>query len=56
MCEFIDIDGKEPCQKPASVSVGSNGQWHLCDEHAALPAYKRLKKRRRLSVIRQVGS
>lgn len=29
----------------ATVCVGRNGRWHLCAECAALPEFKRLKKK-----------
>jgi hypothetical protein len=31
---------------PADVVVGSNGEWHLCSSCAALPRFKRYRKRR----------
>lgn len=32
----------------ATISVGANGQWHLCESCAALPEFKRFRKRTRL--------
>lgn len=29
----------------ATVCVGADGRWHLCEQCAALPQFKRLKKR-----------
>lgn len=36
------------CRRPATVSVGADGRWHLCDSCAALPEFKRYRKRERL--------
>lgn len=33
------------CKNEATVSVGAAGEWHLCDSCAALPFFKRLRKR-----------
>jgi hypothetical protein len=33
------------CPNEATVSVGANGQWHLCESCAALPYSKRFRKR-----------
>ena len=32
------------CRNPATVCVGADGRWHLCETCAALPWFKRLKK------------
>lgn len=34
------------CQRPAAVIVGADGQWRLCSECAALPAFDRFKRRK----------
>ena len=34
------------CQRPAAVIVGADGQWRLCSECAALPTFKRFKRRK----------
>lgn len=36
------------CQNEATVCVGADGEWHLCENCAALPAFKRFKVRRLL--------
>ena len=33
------------CTNEATVCVGAQGNWHLCDECAALPEFKRFRKR-----------
>lgn len=40
------------CPNYATLSVGASGQWHLCDSCAALPAFKRFRRRVRLEVKR----
>ena len=34
-----------PCYNEAVWSVGANGEWHLCHSCAALPRFKRFRKR-----------
>lgn len=51
-CEWDPVrnvasDGDE-YHAEATVSVGANGQWHLCAECAALPWFKRFRSRRAL--------
>lgn len=44
------------CQREATLSVGANGEWHLCEKCAALPAFKRYRNRApvsRLSLIQK---
>ena len=36
------------CQNPATWSIGKYPNWHLCDSCAALPEFKRYRKRERL--------
>lgn len=36
------------CTNEATQRLGTENVWHLCDEHAALPIFKRLKKRVRI--------
>lgn len=33
------------CDRPAVVVVGAMGQWHLCEQCAALPAFRRYRSR-----------
>lgn len=49
-CEWDPVnnrahDGVIGCPSEAEISVGANGQWHLCEECAALPQFKRFRKR-----------
>jgi hypothetical protein len=37
------------CARPAMWSVGRVENWHLCDECAKLPRFKRLRRRVRLN-------
>ena len=37
------------CDRPATLSVGVRSNWHLCDECAALPRFKRMTHRLKLS-------
>lgn len=36
------------CNNEATVSVGHEGKWHLCDRCAALPHFKRYRVRKPL--------
>lgn len=36
------------CGNPATVSLGTDGRWHLCDSCAALPRFNRFRARRAL--------
>lgn len=36
------------CENEATMSVGANGQWRLCDICAALPQFARFRKRKPL--------
>lgn len=38
------IDGPG-CQNTAELSVGANGDWHLCPSCADLPAFKKYRAR-----------
>ncbi len=33
------------CQNEATISVGVNGKWHLCDECADRPEFRRFRVR-----------
>lgn len=50
LCEW-DPERGEParigdgCERAAVLSVGANGQFHLCAECAALPRFKRFRRR-----------
>jgi len=33
------------CGNPATVCLGANGRWHLCDSCAALPQFSRFRVR-----------
>lgn len=47
LCEHgWDGDYPTPCRELATVSVGADGQWHLCDDHAVAPKYRRFTSRR----------
>jgi len=35
----------EGCANPATVSVGTRESWHLCGACAALPRFRRMKRR-----------
>ena len=39
--------GSDPgaCDRIARVNVGSDGKWHLCEQCAALPEFKRFRSR-----------
>lgn len=39
----------ESCRKEATVSLGASGQWHLCEDCARLPEFKRYKVRGKIS-------
>lgn len=50
-CEYNPRQGRakyegEPCHNEATVSVGADGKWHLCESCAALPDFKRFRSRR----------
>lgn len=45
-CAAIGDDG---CKNEAKVSVGANGFWHLCEDCAELPFFRRFKKRTHLA-------
>jgi hypothetical protein len=34
------------CTRKATVSVGANGEWHLCNRCAGLPCFRRFRVRR----------
>lgn len=36
------------CENQATLSVGGDKNWHLCDDCAALPVFKRLRRRKPL--------
>lgn len=42
------IMGGPVCPLPATVSVGANGQWHVCEACAKLPHFERLRKRTKI--------
>lgn len=33
------------CKNEATIAVGANGQWHLCESCAKLPRFKRFRVR-----------
>lgn len=37
--------GDDGCRNDATVCVGADGQWHLCDECAELPRFARYRVR-----------
>jgi hypothetical protein len=39
---------EDSCPNEATVCVGAKGQWHLCEECAALPRFNRFRSRREL--------
>lgn len=43
------------CQSEATWQCGTTNQWHLCDEHAELPIFRRLKKRVRMEELRRAA-
>ena len=52
-CEYNPVEKRaaftdEQGHAKATWSLGSNGQWHVCDECAALPEFKMFRKRVRL--------
>jgi hypothetical protein len=36
---------QDGCQNKATLSVGQDGMWHLCEACAALPIFSRLRRR-----------
>ena len=46
-------EGYTGCKARATMFVGANGAWRLCDGCAALPRFKRYRKRLRLSEVRR---
>ena len=40
------------CQNEATVCVGYNGKWHLCESCASLPIFKKYRKRKSLNANR----
>jgi hypothetical protein len=38
------VDGPG-CKREATVSLGNNPNWHLCEECSRLPRFKRFRKR-----------
>lgn len=36
------------CRNDATLSVGANGQWHVCDACAALPEFAKYRRRKPL--------
>lgn len=50
LCEWSAIrdepsDGRNQCPNEATVCVGANGLYHLCERHAARPQFRRFSKR-----------
>lgn len=43
------------CQSEATWQLGTTNQWHLCDEHAELPIFRRLKKRVQIEEMRRAA-
>lgn len=43
----VDWDRRERqgCPSPATLCVGANGDWHLCATCAALPCFRRFRRR-----------
>jgi len=41
-------DKYEGCANQATTCVGADGQWHLCDDCAALSRFKRFRTRKPL--------
>ena len=39
------------CHEEARWSIGSNGQWHLCDNCQKLPQFKRFSVRKKLKTL-----
>lgn len=56
-CEFNPTTGEpssDPanpgdCRNEAAFSVGHDGQWHVCADCAALPFFRKYRKRTRLN-------
>jgi hypothetical protein len=44
------------CRNEATVSVGGDGAWHLCDFCAAMPRFARYKSRRLLDGLAKLPS
>lgn len=52
-CEWNRVEqrptrGDDAHQSEATIMVGAQGQWHLCDSCAALPEFKRYRVRKLL--------
>lgn len=52
LCEWWPVGDRsatgrpgERCPNPATLSVGTKNNWHVCDSCAALPRFKRLRRR-----------
>jgi hypothetical protein len=59
-CEWDPVRGlpatdEEPAHAEATVSVGADGTWHLCDACAALPRFKGYRSRRPITGNREGG-
>jgi len=42
------VENHYGCQNEATIMVGANGQWHLCESCAKLPKFKRFRVRKPL--------
>lgn len=38
-------ENEAECSNNATICVGQNGKWHLCESCSKLPVFKRLKKK-----------
>lgn len=47
----VDLEWLSGCENEATISLGSDGKWHLCDSCAALPEFKKYRKRTALKPI-----
>lgn len=44
MAAIRDGDQHIGCQSDATICVGADGKWHLCESCSLLPRFKRYKK------------
>lgn len=43
------------CEREATQKLGTTNVWYLCDEHAKLPIFTRLRKRERIDEGRRAA-
>ncbi len=52
---FTNLPATSPhgCPNEATVALGAKGEWHLCEQCAALPRFARYRVRKPLRVMQE---